>query len=109
MPGHPSDTEHDFEASLAREGRVHAAAQAAHDAHRDERMEAAERRRFINRLKILRFIEQDDLRRVGVNLDGPAWQRFSSNPSAFLVKADDVTQEAIFRLIQLQESRNATG
>ena len=61
--------------------------------------------KFRNRLRIMRYIEADDLRRAGIELPGDRWQRFSSNPYDFLIRADDATAEAIFSIIQKQETR----
>jgi len=65
----------------------------------------SDKQKFVIRLTLLRLIEQDDLLRVGVNLDGRAWQTFRTNPYVFLIRADDATADAIWRLICEGETR----
>ncbi len=57
---------------------------------------------FLNAIKILHSIDLDEMIEAGAiqRGDGMAWQAFRSNPSRFLMCADDPTADAIWSIIE---------
>jgi hypothetical protein len=59
---------------------------------------------FINRLRICHSIDLHELEAAGLRLDGKRWHEFRSNPYVFLMRCDDPTADAIWRVIQARET-----
>ena len=61
---------------------------------------------FVNALKLLHSIEQDDLRAaLGAAPETMTvlWRKFTDDPYRFLIKADDATAEAIWKLVEARQ------
>ena len=60
---------------------------------------------FVTALKCLRFIEREDLIRAGIKMDATRWQTFKSNPSLWLIRANDADAAALWGVIQDQQPK----
>jgi hypothetical protein len=56
---------------------------------------------FNNANKVLTSIDHHEV----PFLDGPAWQRFSSQPARFLMRADDETAARIWEVVERRSQR----
>lgn len=62
-------------------------------------------REFHNALRILMNIDRDDLERAGIigRADHNAWGTFTRDPFRWFIRADDVTAEKLWRLIERRQ------
>lgn len=69
------------------------------------------RREFRNALNILRSIDKSELVDAGAisEADTKRWERFRDDPAGFLVKADDATGDAIWRIVEARSERRTAA
>lgn len=62
---------------------------------------------FLNRVRTLYCIDAHELEAAGLALSADQWRAFRTNPTGFLVQADDETARKVWSIIEAREARRA--